>query len=37
MKPYPITPDATTPYPDIFLDKETPLLTNGQWREIILL
>lgn len=37
MKPYPITPDATTPYPDIFLDKETPLLTNGQWREIILI
>ena len=37
MKPYIITPDLDTPYPDIFLDEETPLLTNGQWRKIILI
>ena len=28
-------PDPDTHYPDIFLDEETPLLTSGQWREII--
>ena len=37
MKPNIITPDLDTPYPDIFLEEETPLLTNGQWREIILI
>ncbi|KAI4111358.1 MAG: hypothetical protein LQ339_000557 [Xanthoria mediterranea] len=37
MKPEPITPDPATHYPDIFLDDETPFLTNGEWREIILI
>ncbi|CAO1602657.1 hypothetical protein XANCAGTX0491_006261 [Xanthoria calcicola] len=37
MKPYIITPDPDTHYPDIFLDGETPLLTNGEWRKIILI
>ena len=37
MKPYRITPDPDTHYPDIFLNEEIPLLTNGQWREIILI
>ncbi|KAI4286161.1 MAG: hypothetical protein L6R38_000143 [Xanthoria sp. 2 TBL-2021] len=37
MKPFPITPDCNTRYSDIFMDEGTPLLTNGQWREIILI
>ena len=37
MKPYPISPNPDTDYPDIFLDEETPFLTNGQWQEIILI
>ena len=36
-KPYIITPDPVTHYPDIFLDDENLFLTNGQWQEIILI
>ena len=37
MKPHLITPDPDTHYPDIFLNEENPVLSNGQWREIILI
>ncbi|KAL8648436.1 MAG: hypothetical protein Q9226_005992 [Calogaya cf. arnoldii] len=39
MKTSPITPNSKTRYADIFLDDESrlPFLTNGQWREIILI